>query len=238
MRRTAVVFAAARASGLERSVLLVRHGVSEINVALAKQPWGSPNFVDPDIRDAPLTAEGAAGAARLRAVLARDFAPPQLVVASPLTRALETASRAFDLERRGAPPAIALPLASERVYLTSDCGAPRAALVGAWPAFSFVDARETWWYDAPAVPRGDADWRPPGAYPRGGEPERAFAARMASLVAWLEGRPEGRVALVCHWGVIDALIGEDLGNCEAREVPLGALRDGLSASRPGVGDST
>ena len=33
-----------------------------MNVALGRQPWGSPNFVDPDIRDAPLEPSGLAGA--------------------------------------------------------------------------------------------------------------------------------------------------------------------------------
>ena len=59
MRLAILIAMAATATGL-RSVVLVRHGISEMNVALARRPWGSPGFADPDIRDAPLTPEGLA----------------------------------------------------------------------------------------------------------------------------------------------------------------------------------
>ena len=84
------------------------------------RPWGSPNFVDPDIRDAPLEPSGLAGARALREPLARDAADVELVVSSPLTRALATADAAFDDALTRGVPALALPLAAERCYMTSD----------------------------------------------------------------------------------------------------------------------
>ena len=65
-----------RSAGV-RSVVLVRHGISEMNVAMPA--WGSPGFADPEIRDAPLTAEGLAGARALREAAARDFGDVELV---------------------------------------------------------------------------------------------------------------------------------------------------------------
>lgn len=204
-----------RGRALEKSVLLVRHGVSEMNVALARRPWGSPGFSDPDIVDAPLTADGVAGAAALRGTLG----DVDLVVASPLTRALQTATAAFDVAET---PAVALPLAAERCYLSSDVGTPRSELAARWPRFDFADDRERWWYDEP---RDDAtDWRPPGAYAYAGEPDAAFRARMRRLVAWLDARDEAAIAVVAHWGVFDALTGTSFANCEARRVPLATLR--------------
>ena len=50
------------AHAMSKSIVFVRHGLSKMNVALGRQPWGSPNFVDPDIRDAPLEPSGLAGA--------------------------------------------------------------------------------------------------------------------------------------------------------------------------------
>ena len=57
-----------------------------------------------------------------------------------------------------------------------------------------------------------------------GEPLADFRARLAKLVAWLEARDERSIALTCHWGVIAALTGESFDNCEARRLPLSALR--------------
>ena len=93
MWRITFVLQAAMAA---RQIVFVRHGLSKMNVALGRQPWGSPNFVDPDIRDAPLEPSGLAGARALREPLARDAADVELVVSSPLTRALATADAAFD----------------------------------------------------------------------------------------------------------------------------------------------
>ena len=92
IRITLVLHAAMAA----RQIVFVRHGLSKMNVALGRQPWGSPGFIDPDIRDAPLEPSGLAGARALREPLARDAADVELIVSSPLTRALATADAAFD----------------------------------------------------------------------------------------------------------------------------------------------
>ena len=65
---------------MSRSVVLVRHGLSQMNVALSKQPWGTPGFVDKNIRDAKLEPEGVRGAKALRDRLAREAADVELVV--------------------------------------------------------------------------------------------------------------------------------------------------------------
>ena len=224
MRLAILIAMAATATGL-RSVVLVRHGISEMNVALARRPWGSPGFADPDIRDAPLTPEGLAGAERLRGTIG-DVGAVDLVVSSPLTRALQTSAAVF---RDAGVPAVATPLAAERCYLSSDVGAPVDALRRAWPRVAFAEddfPEPYWWYGggpAYAPPPAD-DWRPPGRYAAAGEPVADFRARLAKLVAWLEARDERSIALTCHWGVIAALTGESFENCEARRLPLSALR--------------
>ena len=108
MWRITLHFQAAMAA---RQIVFVRHGLSKMNVALGRQPWGSPGFIDPDIRDAPLEPSGLAGARALREPLARDAADVELVVSSPLTRALATADAAFDDALTRGVPALALPLA-------------------------------------------------------------------------------------------------------------------------------
>ena len=48
------------------------------------------------------------------------------------------------------------------------------------------------------------------------EPPSHFLPRMERLREALLARPEKCVALVCHWGVINALTGMDFENCEVR----------------------
>ena len=232
MRGLLVACMVSRSAGV-RSVVLVRHGISEMNMAMPA--WGSPGFADPEIRDAPLTAEGLAGARALREAAARDFGDVELVVSSPLTRALQTCDAVWDVALASGTPAVALPLAAERCYLSSDVGTPRGDLERAWgarvsfPRTHFPDG-DCWWYGGDAgpayapAPAPEDDWRPPGTYCALGEPLEAFRGRMAALVDWLAARPEETVALTCHWGVIMALTGRSFRNCEARRVPLADLR--------------
>lgn len=169
-----------------------------------------------------------------------------LVVCSPLTRACRTAELALlpHLDLGPSPagagagvPAIALPLASERLYLVSDLGRPASELGEAFPWIDFGpcggeggdgdgDPPSPWWY---IHPDGEeyVEWRPSGEgqeYGCRGEPEGRFALRMAALHDWLGSRTERTVALVCHWGLIDWLTGGDFANCELRVVGFDELR--------------
>lgn len=66
-----------------------------MNVYLSRNAYDSPGFRDPMMYDTRLTAAGAAGA-RAAAKLCAGLQPrPQLLVVSPLTRALQTAEHAF-----------------------------------------------------------------------------------------------------------------------------------------------
>ena len=39
---------------------------------------------------------------------------------------------------------------------------------------------------------------------------------MKGLYSFLHSREEQTIALICHWGVVDWLIGKDFDNCEMR----------------------
>lgn len=142
----------------------VRHGETEMNVHLAycKPSYGQPGFVDPLLFDTRLTAHGHRQASATAAAVARLRPTPQLVVVSPLTRALQTAAASFagiDV------PLLAHPLARERLYLSSDVGRPRRQLEAEHPAVDFShlpvanggpDA--VWWHssldEAPGMDEG------------------------------------------------------------------------------------
>ena len=66
-----------------------------MNVYLSRNAYDSPGFRDPLMYDTRLTAAGAAGARAAAKLCGKLHPRPQLLVVSPLTRALQTAEHAF-----------------------------------------------------------------------------------------------------------------------------------------------
>jgi broad specificity phosphatase PhoE len=170
----------------------------------------------------------------------------ELVVVSPLTRALQTFQIGLKPHLSENVPIIALPAASERAWLISDIGRPRSQLVKDYPYCDFEMAFdrdgelvEEWWFGLDdrktkglAMPSGVTsltykEWRPNDQrqeYVCPGEPDEQFDARMIKLYSFLRDRPESTIAVVCHWGVIDWMLGVDFENCELRVVPFGDIQ--------------
>jgi len=141
-----------------KTIILVRHGCTFMNEYLSQpgKRWGDSNFTDVFheselhlYRDTPLSPKGIQQANKLSS-LSRDkytgepihvSQQVQLVVTSPLTRALQTTQLGIvpHLIMSSKPiktPIVALPLAAERLYLISDMGSPISKLVSQFP---FVD---------------------------------------------------------------------------------------------------
>ncbi|PSC77039.1 phosphoglycerate mutase [Micractinium conductrix] len=242
---------ATAAPGGIKWVHLVRHGETEMNVALGRLPpgarYGEPAFVDPHFPDTRLTERGRQQAAVASAAAAALAPPPQLLVVSPLTRALQTAELAF-ATFGSALPRVAHHHAAERLYLFSDVGRPREQLEAEYPGYCFKElpssscsgdsgSGSVWWHS------GEHEAEAPGeAWPLEGEdelqlidahePAAAFLRRVERLRQWLEARPESSLALVSHWGVLHALTGDEFANCEVRTLRLGDLRARPHLLRP------
>ena len=171
-------------------MILMRHGQSEFNLHF------SATKRDPGIPDPRLTPEGQAQAERAAAALAGRGL--RRIVASPYTRALQTA----------APVAAALslpvridPAVRERYHFTCDIGSPRSALTTAWPAHDFAHLDEVWW-------------------PDGTEDERSVEARGARFRADMMRRGEWEDTLVVsHWAFLLSFTGRSLDNGEWVELP-------------------
>ena len=170
-----------------------------------------------------------------------DQEPIELIVVSPLTRCLQTLQEMLPeirspREDSRVPDScriVALSLCAERVYTSSDCGSPISKLQ---EQFSFVDEwvvvkehhsamdnddrttgkdAEEWWYSSKDMPVEEDEWRPnhgKQSYAVAGEPLNAFERRMERLREWLWQRSERRIMLVTHWGVLEALSGQDVPN--------------------------
>ncbi len=164
-------------------MILVRHGQSEFNAAFNR------TRIDPGIVDPRLTGEGRAQANAV-AVALRDLGIRRLI-ASPYTRALETA--ALIAEVLGTPIGVE-PLVRERSAFICDIGTPGTELARRWPALRFGHLADPWWT---AIE----------------ESEDALATRGRSFCEAV-GRAVDcdHVAAITHWAFIRALTGLSLAN--------------------------
>ena len=226
-------------STIEKQIIFVRHSVTYMNEYLGRSlSFGQPGFTDvfsqmessKKYQDTPLSPNGIKLVQTELARQCPDFVDDDidLVVVSPLRRCLQT----FDLGLRKHLqerniPVVAVHHAAERLYLISDVGSPVADLEKEFPYVNFdeiPDGQQPWWY----TPAGSAytEWRPVGQgqrYACPGEPPNAFADRMKRFHEWLRQRPEQKIVVVCHHGVINWLIHMDFDNCQWQEVPFSRI---------------
>eukprot|EP00930_Biecheleria_cincta_P052084 TRINITY_DN37325_c0_g1_i1.p1 TRINITY_DN37325_c0_g1~~TRINITY_DN37325_c0_g1_i1.p1 ORF type:complete len:233 (-),score=39.70 TRINITY_DN37325_c0_g1_i1:326-991(-) len=187
-----------------RRVLLLRHGQAVHNVG-------------PDVPDAPLTALGKVQAGAWRNTI-HEF-DAEVVLISPLTRAVQTACLAFESD--------AAPMEMCR-----------------W-------ARELWWDEEAnqpgsiekmqlllqGLPRGSEVHGLEKALNPGVQEPMTEGDSVEALRTLLLRRPEERVAVVTHWGVINGLCGHHPDNCELVECsiePQGKLTVVSSHLPPGA----
>lgn len=166
-------------------MILLRHGQSWFNLHFGE------NRRDPGIVDPGLTELGRAQAEAAAAALAAEGVTELIV--SPYRRTLETAG--IVAGRLGLPIRIE-PLVRERFGFVCDVGTGRSELCELWPDHDFGEMEERWWHE-------------------GDEPEATLHARCALFRERIAVHPDWRrVAVVTHWGVIRALTGVTVGNCE------------------------
>jgi broad specificity phosphatase PhoE len=180
-------------------MILMRHGQSHFNVV-----YGATRQ-DPGIRDPGLTDEGRAQVSSAARRLRRHDV--RRIVASPYTRALETAeivATALDLT------ILVETIVGERAVFTCDLGTPRSDLLVRWPHLDLRHIDETWW-PAPEESVDSLDFRC-----------RTYRQSLASNGDW-----RGTL-VVTHWGVIRALTGHRVENAEL-------VRFDPTAAHPGGG---
>ncbi len=154
---------------------------------------------DPMVRDAPLTDLGheQARALQERFCGVDDI---ELVVISPLTRAIQTALCAFD--GHSAPKLI---IDTHREYLDNYCDVGRAPaeLAAEFGMLAFDHLPNPWWY---------VDSASTAPYEK--EPQDVYARRIEAFALWLKARPEQRIAVVGHGNFLYRLTGHVFANTE------------------------
>lgn len=182
-----------------KTILCIRHGESTFNAAAA----GSER--DPLHWDAPLSEVGHRQVASARERL-RDK-PIDLVITTPLTRALQTTAGLF-ADHPASPVILVESLHRERVENSCDIGRSPALLAKEFPSFELAHLPDVWWHnhDRPDE-RGICV-----------EPLELVRARATAFRGFLLQRPERLIAVVGHGTFFFNLIGQALANCEVVEV--------------------
>lgn len=149
-------------------------------------------------KDAPLTGKGKRQARSLEQPLAAM--PFELIVVSPLSRTIQTATYAFGSHPT---PKRLCHLMCERTTFPSDLGTPKAQLLAKHPQIAE-------WQGLDELP--DQFW-PPRSFITA---EQEVAQRVDEFKQWLLNRPEQCMCLVGHSAFFSTMTGlAKLGNCEA-----------------------
>jgi glucosyl-3-phosphoglycerate phosphatase len=181
------------------ALYLVRHGQSVFNAYYAEHQR------DPLIRDAPLSELGRRQVAAARVTVAR-LPRPDVVISSPLTRAIDTGLGLFG--PLGVPVEVSA-LLRERVEHSCDVGRSPRALAEQFPGLDFGHLDDPWWHAEGADEHGVAV-----------EPEDAVLRRVEYFRRWVMRRPERTVAVVGHGTFFRHLSGRSFANCEIGRLNL------------------
>jgi glucosyl-3-phosphoglycerate phosphatase len=166
-------------------MILIRHGQSEFNLHF------SATKIDPGIVDPKLTPLGHQQAEAAAAALAA--VPVSRIIASPYTRALQTAA---PFARRYGLPVTVTSLVRERYKFVCDVGTPLTTLKESWPGQDFGELEDRWW-------------------PAETETEASTLARAADFHVAMAARPDhAETLIVSHWAFILAMTGQTLNNGE------------------------
>lgn len=182
-------------------IVCIRHGESTFNAA--HRATGR----DPGHIDARLTERGIAQVAAARDAL--HGVAFDLVVTSPLTRALQTTTGLFR-DHPAKPEILVEVLHRECQESSCDVGRAASLLAAEFPHVKVDHLPETWWYaEGVADPRGFHV-----------EPRSIFDRRVAAFRDWLAARSERTIAVVGHGTFFFHLTGVWLDNCETTDFDL------------------
>ena len=184
-----------------KTIHFIRHAQSAHNARVLEVTNEDSVRMDPALRDAPLTALGQAQATALRSDIA-GLPEIELVVTSPLTRAIQTTLAGFD----GHPaPRLVEQLHREHQDSFCDIGRAPAALAADFPTLRFDHLDDPWWHEDP-----DHD------APFVRETLDALQQRVSAFADWLSDRPERVIAVVGHGTFLRTLT--DVGFANAQRV--------------------
>ncbi|KAK5579415.1 hypothetical protein RB653_009098 [Dictyostelium firmibasis] len=183
-------------STIKKKVYFIRHGQSTFNIA-----YLANNKVDPFLFDARLTEEGEKQANELSENVEKYLKDVELVITSPLTRALCTTRRGFGkfLKENQHIKCLISPLHSETLMTSDDNGRPRSIIEKENLDFDFNSLEERWWYLPPSI-KDDLSIDTELYFKTNGyqEPIESILKRIEEFKKFLLSRTESTIAVVGH----------------------------------------
>jgi glucosyl-3-phosphoglycerate phosphatase len=181
---------------MTKIVHLIRHGQSTFNAL------HDATGRDPLIYDAPLSDLGHQQVAEARVAYADDHY--DIVLTSPLTRAIQTAKGIFG----NRAPMIVNDGHSEWANWSCNMGRHAQFLAAEFPDLDFAHLKDEWWH------RGG----PLNEHGIPCEPLESLLARVADFRTMIAARPEQNIAVVGHGDFFYHLTDRFLKNCERVEM--------------------
>jgi len=184
-----------------KTILCIRHGESTFNAAASR------GEAEPLLFDARLSELGQEQVRATREAL--HALAIELVVTTPLTRALQTTAGLF-AGHPSSPTIIVEALHRERVENSCDVGRSPALLSQEFPSFAFDHLPDVWWHhhDRPDE-RGVCV-----------EPVEVVRNRVEAFRQLLLQRPERVIAVVGHGTFFFNLTGQMMKNCQCVKFTL------------------
>ncbi|KAL4138785.1 hypothetical protein PRIC2_002289 [Phytophthora ramorum] len=222
-----------------KTLYCIRHGESTFNEWRKSSLW---NFSwmwvrDPMIVDAPLSAKGKKQAAKLQELIEVKQLEDkiQLIISSPLTRAIETTIGAFPDTNI---PIIVEPSCREMLDTACDIGRVPAELAEQFLPLVDIDFSQLdpfWWLEMEKFPRTGPGNAPPAniVAPQTAdevlplrETQDELDARIREFITKLGERPEQHIAVVGHSSYFKRMLAMNrkLNNCELYETSLGDIQ--------------
>ncbi|CAF1181558.1 unnamed protein product [Didymodactylos carnosus] len=181
-------------SRLGKTLYLIRHGQSTSNRDYCE---------DDSYRDAPLSDKGIAQAKAI--VRELELEQIELILVSPLTRALQTCTNAIGIYAQTKHiPVIVLPQISEIISTYYSCGRKRDDIEKQFPTFDWSNVPEDkkWWWPFET---------------KGSETHTHVTERIAETKRFISTRQEKRIAVFSHGDFLYDFMGEQsayLANCQ------------------------
>lgn len=203
----------------KKQLYFLRHGESVFN------KYYEEHQRDPMVFDAPLTDKGAEQAVDVRGQCSRLV--PELIVTSPLRRALGTMQLAVPAEDHPQAKYEVWENHVEELDMSCDIGSPKAELIRDYPALDFADLPEVWWYTDKECDNSDPLNCRTFFQERGFIEKRGYTEnRVNSMVARLCSREERVILVVGHANFFHRLLaalgrpGIWMRNCEVVEINI------------------
>lgn len=185
----------------QKRIFAVRHGQSEWNVLHEAYPSEEDQYhprmckIDCDMTELGKQQSKEAGITLSEQLASFGISSPDLVMVSPLRRALHTASYVLESFSGMAPPKIQICKDCTEVMLVScDIGSPPAALSNEFPEWDFSHLNGFWWYGGHSPERTWSLMQ----QEKFREKESDIAERIKSLKACLRAADHATIVVVCH----------------------------------------